>query len=240
MKKKLSAVVLVLFLCCLGIVGYFSDYYRAESIVLEYLITDNKEVQVYEEDKKLIFEPKEATAGFIFYPGGKVAYEAYAPLMSACAKNGMLCVLVEMPGNLAVLDMNAADGIKEQFSDIEKWYIGGHSLGGSMAASYAKKHAEEFAGLILLASYSTADLSQTGLNVLSVYGTEDTVLNMEKYEEYKKNLPIDLKEVVIEGGCHAYFGAYGVQEGDGVPTITREEQTTVTVETIAGFVTVQP
>ena len=38
--------------------------------------------------------------------------------------------------NIALIWMNAADGIPERFSDIADWYIGGHSLGGAMAASY--------------------------------------------------------------------------------------------------------
>ncbi len=83
-------------------------------------------------------------AGLIFYPGGKVEYTAYQPLMAACAERDILCVLVEMPFNLAVFDINAADGIQEQYPEVGHWYIGGHSLGGSMAASYLSKHTEKF------------------------------------------------------------------------------------------------
>ena len=92
---------------------------------------------------------------------------------------------------------------------------------------------------MLLAAYSTADLRESGLAVLSLYGTEDKVLNREKYEKYQKNLPRDTEEIVIEGGCHAYFGAYGVQKGDGEPAITRKEQTEVTVREITSLA-VQP
>ena len=79
--------------------------------------------------------------------------------------------------------------IQEKYPEIEEWYIGGHSLGGSMAASYLADHADEYEGLILLGSYSTADLSETDLEVLSVYGSEDKVMNRVKYEENKSNLP---------------------------------------------------
>lgn len=152
--------------------------------------------------------------------------------MQACAEQGILCVLVEMPFRLAVLDMNAADGIQEQYPEIEDWYIGGHSLGGSMAASYLADHAEEYKGLILLGSYSTVDLSKTDLDVLSIYGSEDKVLNREKYDANKSNLPDDFRERVIDGGCHAYFGMYGAQDGDGTPTISNEEQITLTADVI--------
>ena len=101
-----------------------------------------------------------------------------------------------------------------------------------MAASHLADHAEDYEGLILLGSYSTADLSDTDLDVLSVFGSEDKVMNREKYDKNKKNLPNGFGEFVIDGGCHAYFGMYGAQEGDGTPTITVEEQIRITVENI--------
>ena len=94
------------------------------------------------------------------------------------------------------------------------------------------EHTEEFEGLVLLAAYSTSDLSGSGLQVLSVYGSEDRVLNMDSYEKYRENLPADFTEVVIPGGCHAYFGCYGAQKGDGTPGITNEEQIRRTAEAI--------
>ena len=155
--------------------------------------------------------------------------------MAACAEQGILCILVKMPFNLAVLDVNAADSLREQYPEIERWYIGGHSLGGSMAASYLEKHTEDYEGLILLGSYSTADLSGSGLEVLSIYGSEDKVMNREKYGKNKSNLPDDFTEIIIDGGCHAYFGMYGAQEGDGTPTITNEEQIRLAAGHIAGL-----
>ena len=102
-----------------------------------------------------------------------------------------------------------------------------------MAASYLKKHENEYAGLILLASYSTADLSQSDLAVLSVYGSEDGVLNRKKYKENLKNLPSDLTESIIDGGCHAGFGMYGPQKGDGTPRISAAEQIRQAAEQIS-------
>ena len=101
-----------------------------------------------------------------------------------------------------------------------------------MAASYLAEHIDDYEGLILLGSYSTADLSETDLDVLSVYGSEDQVMNREKYEQNKSNLPGDFTEVVIEGGCHAYFGMYGAQEGDGKPAISNAQQIFLTAEQI--------
>lgn len=234
-KRKIwiitTAVVLALALIVGACAIYLGDYYRADLDAIGAFLPQGTTWKE-EPDGTVVFAPEGATKGLIFYPGGKVEHTAYVPLMQACAENGILCVLVEMPFHLAVLDINAADGIQKEYPAIEEWYIGGHSLGGSMAASYLADHAEDYEGLILLGSYSTADLSETDLAVLSVFGSEDRVMNREKYEEYKSNLPGDFSEYVIDGGCHAYFGMYGAQDGDGTPTMTNEEQIRVTVEQI--------
>ena len=104
-----------------------------------------------------------------------------------------------------------------------------------MAASYLEKHTDEFEGLILLGSYSTVDLSDTDLAVLSVFGSEDKVMNREKYDKNKSNLPNDFTEFVIDGGCHAYFGMYGAQDGDGTPKISNTAQITLTANAVAGM-----
>lgn len=227
--RFILAILLVLIICC-GI--YVSDYYHADDEAIgKFAYSDTIVIEEIEEGG-LTYTPDNASTGFIFYPGGKVEYTAYEPLMLACAERGIFCVLVKMPFNLAVLDINAADGIPEQFPEIANWYIGGHSLGGSMAATYLSKHQNEFAGLILLGSYSTSDISHTGLDVLSLYGSEDTVLNAQKYEKNKSNLPPAFTEFVIDGGCHAYFGMYGAQDGDGIPTISNEEQIQITADKI--------
>ncbi|MBP3656616.1 MAG: alpha/beta fold hydrolase [Clostridia bacterium] len=213
---------------------YLGDYYRADQAAIRAFLPQDaawKEAP----DGTIVFEPEGAAKGLIFYPGGKVEHTAYIPLMQACAGEGILCVLAEMPFRLAVLDVNAADGIREAYPGVEDWYIGGHSLGGSMAAAYLADHVSEFDGLILLGAYSTADLSAADLAALSVYGSEDQVMNREKYEANKPNLPRSLTELVIDGGCHAYFGMYGAQDGDGLPAITNEEQIRITAESIVRF-----
>ena len=230
----ITSVVLAIAILIGACAIYLGDYYRADHEAIGAFLTQGT---TWEEgpDGTIVFEPDGATTGLIFYPGGKVEHRAYIPLMQACAEQGILCVLVEMPFNLAVLDINAADGIQEQYPQVQNWYIGGHSLGGSMAATYLEKNAEDYEGLILLGSYSTTDLSQSDLDVLSIYGSEDKVMNREKYEESKVNLPEGFTEVILDGGCHAYFGMYGPQDGDGTPTISNEDQITMTVEHILGW-----
>lgn len=237
-KRKIyvtaASIVLVLAIITGICAGYVGDYYRADQEAIDAFAPMDMVSAELVDDGTLVFKSDNATKGFIFYPGGKVEYTAYQPIMAACAQQGILCILVEMPFNLAVLDINAAEGIQAQYPEIEKWYIGGHSLGGSMAASYLADHIDDYNGLILLGAYSTADLSDADINVLSVYGSEDQVMNRLKYDENKSNLPDNFTEVVIEGGCHAYFGMYGSQEGDGKPKISNEEQILLTAEHILG------
>lgn len=234
-KKKLLWLipVAVLILAC---TLYLSDYYHASGTALQAMSSSPK-VTVTQDGNLTLFSPALPEAGFIFYPGGKVEAEAYAPLMNALASKNILCVLVEMPANLAVLNPNAAEKIPEQFPEISQWYLGGHSLGGSMAASCAGGNPELFEGLVLLAAYSTEDLTQTQLEVLSIYGTEDGVLNLEKYEKYQENLPENTQEIVIRGGNHAYFGSYGTQDGDGIATIAAGEQIALTAAYLYTFFT---
>lgn len=223
------AIILILFAAC---AIYLGSYYHADEEVISEYPAIAEELTL---DGNLVFKPENVNFGLIFYPGGKVDERAYIPLMREISSHGVLCVLVKMPFRLAVLDINAADGIQEEFPEISEWYIGGHSLGSSMAASYLAKNAESFRGLFLLGSYSTADLSDKNLRVLSVYGSLDGVMRREKYDENLSNMPRDFKEAVIEGGNHAYFGTYGEQKGDGVATVTNVEQIKATATEFIEF-----
>lgn len=230
-RKGLWITAAVLLVLALGVAMYAADYYRAEDTAIA-AVAGNAAVTVARSEDLTVFAPKDPVAGMIFYPGGKVEHTAYAPLMLELAREDILCVLVRMPLNLAVLDMDAAEGVRERYPEVEKWYIGGHSLGGSMAASWAADNAGQLEGLVLLAAYSTADLTETDLDVLSVYGDRDRVLNPQKYAKYLPNLPKNHRELVISGGNHALFGSYGPQEGDGEAAITGREQTAITVRAI--------
>ena len=234
-RRALVILAVILLAAAIAVWIYLSDYYHAGRAAAA-AMAQTQDVTVRATDARTDFIPARAEAGLIFYPGGKVEVTAYAPLMRACAERGILCVLLRMPGNLAVLDTDAAEGIAENYPDVDRWYIGGHSLGGTCAAIHVSSHKADYAGLILLGAYSTRDLSGTALDVLSVYGSEDGVLNREKYEACRKNLPDDAVEVVISGGCHALFGCYGAQSGDGTPTITSEEQIKQTADAISGLI----
>ena len=133
-KRILTAAAAVLAAAVLACVLYIGNYYHAEESALEAAAYSGQGITVSEEDDRIIFTPDSPRAGLIFYPGGKVQYEAYAPLMEACAEQGLLCVLLHMPGNLAVLDVNAAEGIPEKAQSalpVHKYYKFSHKCPGT-------------------------------------------------------------------------------------------------------------
>ena len=235
--KKGLLIAFAVFLVIAVVFGlYAGDYYHAELEAIQELSLEGEYERMERlEDGSLVFCPAEYDSAVIFYPGGKVEALAYIPLMEHCAREGVLAVLMPMPFNLAVLAKDAAASIPEQFPEVEHWYMAGHSLGGSMAASFAAENTAWVEGVILLAAYSTEDLTKSGLQVCSLYGDRDGVLNPEKYEQYRSNLPQDTLELVLEGGNHAGFGSYGAQEGDGVSTLEPGVQLQWTADTIWNF-----
>lgn len=165
-------------------------------------------------------------AALVFYPGAKVDTEAYLPLMKQIADNGVDCFLLDMPMRMAIFGKDAASKIIDGY-DYDHWIIGGHSMGGMIAAAYAADHADTVDGVVLLAAYPTQKIDDS-LYLLSVYGTEDGVINRDAYEDAKKYFPREYTEKIIDGGNHAGFGNYGIQSGDGEAVITAKEQQTQT------------
>ncbi len=177
-----------------------------------------------------------STTGFIFYPGGKVAATAYAPLLRMIAEAGFPSFLVSMPLDLAVFAPDKAATVLTANPAISIWVIAGHSLGGAMAAQFVHAHPGTFSGLVLLASYPADwnNLSAVPVDVLSVYGTNDKVVRRD-IPGTAALLPITATIVEITGGNHAYFGWYGEQVGDGTATIARETQQAMTRDLIVPF-----
>jgi predicted esterase len=176
----------------------------------------------------LVFRPAGArpTAGLVLYPGGRVDPRAYAPPARALAEEGVLVVIVPMPLNLAVFAPNRAAEVMAAYPEIDDWAVGGHSLGGAMAARFAHQNPATARGLALWAAYpaSTDDLSSQEVLVTSVYGTRDGLTTGDDTAASRLLLPDDTTWVAIEGGNHAQFGWYGPQSGDNPATISREEQ----------------
>ena len=233
-KKRLWIIPLaVLVLLAVLFLGYTGQYYRADGTAEQALASDDS-VTVEQTDYGWFFDGPSETDALVFYPGAKVEETAYAPLLHRLAGEGMDVCLVRMPFRLAVFGQDRASDVLDRYS-YDRWYIGGHSLGGAMASGYASKHGDALDGVILLASYTVKEL-EDGLNTVLIYGSEDGVLNMDSYEKSRSNLPENAVEHVIQGGNHAQFGSYGKQKGDGEASISPEKQIEETVSVILSAV----
>ena len=221
--------VMLLVLLAGGFLIYTGIYYHADGIALAALESDGQ-VTVSRTDFGWFFDGPSEEDALIFYPGAKVEAAAYAPLLRELAAEGMDVFLAEMPFRLAVFGQNRARGILSGY-DYARWYVGGHSLGGAVAANYGAAHPEGLTGLILLAAYPTKELDAS-LTVLSVCGSEDGVLDREKTAAGRAFAKGAFCELVIDGGNHAQFGSYGPQSGDNPARISPEEQIRQTVSFI--------
>jgi dienelactone hydrolase len=239
-KKKRPALILLITITSLselwGIFGlYCADYYHALPEAEEALTSD-KSIAVGKEDWLTSFEPvTPSKLGYIFYPGGKVESQAYAPFCHALAEKGNPTYLVTMPYNLAFFNLNAASGIIEAHPGVTSWVLVGHSLGGAMAGHYAAKNNYRLTGIVFLAAYTPDDLSRTNLKSMTIYGSEDGGLNRNEYTKAYSLFPLNCFELVISGGNHASFGVYGEQAGDGKATISAKEQIQKSVDAIANY-----
>lgn len=220
LKKLILASVLLFLLSFIALSLYSLDAYQADEIALKVYETQRVEIL----DQQHIFESTSQT-GIIFYPGGKVEIEAYAYLASLLQDAGIHVYLVDMPFNLAVFNIDAAQRIVDENSHIQNWVLMGHSLGGAMASSHLKNHADLYEGIIYLAAYplNTVDIPQ-----LILVGENDEVLDRDKL--------LGFEYYLIEGGNHAFYGNYGEQAGDGLASITREQQQAITVTQILNFI----
>jgi hypothetical protein len=218
-------------LLLIALLAYLLPYYHATDTGLEALRSDS--VTVEKTDYGWLFDGPATDTALIFYPGAKVDTKAYLPLMQEIAAGGVDCFLLDLPMRMAIFDQNAADKIMAKV-EYRTVMVGGHSMGGMIAAGYAAAHKETVDGAVLLAAYPTKPLDES-VGLLSVYGTEDKVLNRDAYENAKGYFPSNFTETVIDGGNHAQFGNYGAQKGDGEATITAKEQQSKTAYAVLQF-----
>ena len=236
-RNILVAAAIVLAAAVAFAAWYVNDYYHAQGV--DGALASSDTVTVATIENGWMFDGPGTDNALVFYPGAKVEASAYAPLMHDLAEAGIDCFLVEMPFNLALFGIDAAALIicDPAYEAYKFWHLAGHSLGGAMASSFTARNPELIDGLVLLAAYPTNSLQAAGTPILSIYGSEDGVLNLGKVAEGHSLVdPAAYTEVVLDGGNHAQFGSYGTQAGDGSARISAEEQRAQTVAAIVAFV----
>jgi pimeloyl-ACP methyl ester carboxylesterase len=242
MKRKFTRIGLVILALLLIFVAGFVAWASAaagpaETALIALQSGDGVTVTAWQGGYSFRPEGQQPDTGLIFYPGGRVDFRSYAPALRLIAAAGYEVVLVRVPLNLAVFNPGAAAAAIEAYPGISRWAVGGHSLGGSMAAWYAHDNLDQINGLVLWASYpaDSNDFSGTNLPVLSIYGTNDGVAAPERVTAAKNLLPVDTRWGAIDGGNHAQFGDYGEQAGDGQAAISPEQQWVQTAQATIAF-----
>ncbi|MED4584597.1 alpha/beta fold hydrolase [Brevibacillus choshinensis] len=223
-KRWLQGLVLVLLVAACTAIWYLRPYPPDQAA--KTAMQGGEGITVIDTGDWLAFEGGETREpGVILYPGALIKAESYAPLARSLAGAGYRVFIARMPLNLAVSDVERANQVLKAYPH-QSFVIGGHSLGGAMAARYAANHLDRIVGVFFLGAYpdKKGSLKDSGLPVLSLLGSRDGVVNREKFEVGKQYLPDDTMYMSIEGGNHAQFGSYGAQDGDQPAAITPQEQ----------------
>jgi hypothetical protein len=241
MKKIIKRIAyLILSVLGIGIVAFFvwaSLGYEADKEVLANSLK-NRNIVIENSDKYVSITPLnyKSNKGYVFYPGAKVQSEAYISKLSSIAvSNNIKIFIPKMYKNLAFFGINKAAEIQKQFPEITKWYIGGHSLGGSMACLYANKNGKNIIGVLIFGTYSGTNISKVIAKVRSINGEEDGVFPPEKIKLHRVELPNDAQIIFIKGMNHADIGNYGFQSGDNLSKLTNDSVILQLVNSTKGF-----
>jgi pimeloyl-ACP methyl ester carboxylesterase len=190
-----------------------------------------------DEGKDIVFTPRNVTpdTGVILYPGGRCDPRAYAPVMRSIAAVGYLVAIPNMPLRMAVLDADRASKIIEAHSGIRTWVLGGHSMGGAMAAAYAFKHPDAIQGLFLMGSYAARmhAIPDRSLPVMMISGSHDFITRQSEVAAAPGRLPAHTRFVTIEGGDHYQFGNFA--NAELTAEINRSEQQQQAVTALLDF-----
>ena len=228
-RRIATSAILGLIITLMATGAYLGTYYHADAST-QSALKGNGTVEVHTIDEGVLFDGAGDSTALVFFPGAKVQTEAYAPLMLFIAERGVDCVLVDPPVHMAILGVGKGRHALSEYG-YEHWIAGGHSLGGVAACKLATDASDQVDGIVLLASFPTAQIdAKTAL--LSIYGSEDRVLETSSYESGKAFWPTRARELLINGANHAGFGNYGTQQGDGKATIPAEEQQDLTAQAI--------
>ena len=233
-KRLISAIIIILIIAFAASVVLWMQATLGPSPIALAALQSDDQVSVSQESEFITFAPVAgySSSAFILYPGAGIDPRSYAPILRQIAAQGHLAILLEMPLNLAILNPNAADQVIAEHPEIDYWVIGGHSLGGVVAARYVANKPGN-GGLVFLAAYPANDaLKDSHLLTLSIYGSLDGLTTPQDIDASRPLLPADTVFLEIKGGNHSQFGSYGLQRGDNVASISPDEQWSQIVEAI--------
>lgn len=232
-----ALVAIVLIAIAFGVyVNMVSPGERGEAL----RVWNDASIAVTDTDHSIVLSPTSGAGGtgLVFIPGAKVDPYAYMFKLSSIVEAGVTVVITKPTLNLAFFDARPLSTFEQDVPDVSRWFVGGHSLGGVKACMLAD--APDVAGLVLFGSYCANDLTDSGLPVLSIAGSEDHLSTPQKITSAASLLPADTTFVEIEGANHAAFGDYGKQSGDGVATITADDARDAITDALEPFLGLAP
>jgi len=230
-RRWLRVALVLLSVVAIGVVAWLKPFVAVEP-ALAAMQSDAK-VSVAEYPTQIVLTPTStpSTTAVFFQPGARVDARAYAAILRPLAEAGHIVVIPKQPIGIAFLATTAFESAQSAYPAVTRWVVGGHSLGGTVAAIDADDHDGDatapVVGLLLYASYPATDMSGTlTASVLSISGSEDGLATPAKIDAAKPDLPKDASYLVVAGAVHAFFGDYGPQPGDGTPTISHDRART--------------
>lgn len=240
MKKLLIAIGVGIGLATLlggGFIAWALDVYSADPLAQARALNDPR-VVISERDGFLVIRPSAdpSAIGLLFYPGLRIEPKAYLSKLVALAGQAKVNIVIGRPRlNIAAFSIGQADDMRKQLTGIERWYVGGHSLGGAAACYYASKHRDDLQGIVLFGTYCGSDISKSSLKVLAIVADRDGIMAPETIKQHTVELPADAQIVRIAGMVHSQFGNYGPQSGDGQPSIDDGQARQAISEVVRAF-----
>jgi hypothetical protein len=215
----------------LAFVVYASTPFLAESAPLD-RVRNDPALQVTETADATVLAPRDGGSGegLVFLAGARVEAAAYAYKLSGLAEAGITVVIVRPVLGFAILEWRPFNTFTGLAPGVDRWLVGGHSLGGVRACQYVADQSAEanpddtdtstapIVGLVLLGSYCATDIAASSVPALSIAAGNDGLSTGDKIQGAADLLPDTTEFVRIPGANHASFGDYGAQPGDGTVT----------------------
>lgn len=232
--RVFAVVAVVTILAGVGFYGYFGVFAHHAPDDVQESVRADANVTVTEAYGGYVVsdaDPDIERLGIVFYSGGRVAPDAYLPTAARIAERANVTVVIpKMRVNLAVFSQGRAAAVIEGESQVSRWVVGGHSLGGAMACRYAGNNGDAVEGVVLVGSYCDRPVGETP--TIAVLGTRDAVLDHDRFVANRENLPPDHTVSRIGGMNHSQAGWYSGQRGGQpaqIPTSEAHRRLTIAV-----------
>jgi len=139
-RRVLRMLLIVGSVGAIGLVAWLKPF-TAQEPALAAMQSDPK-VAVAEYPTQIVMTPAgtPSTTAVFFQPGARVDARAYAAVLRPLAEAGHIVVIPKQPIGIAFLATTAFESAQAAYPGVTRWVVGGHSLGGTVAAIDADDH----------------------------------------------------------------------------------------------------